>query len=597
MSVERTTHVHTRTAGLATGRGPAIATMIALLLLPVLRAGASEGYISVYYSIEGVGESSYTLNHIDGASEGLDDGDTVWYFIACLTCRTDTKAVSSVGGQNVKIDNRPADSESGATVYCSAVAKDGGSVTIDDAAQWIEVYTYGFDGYEVTVNGQDARTIGRIDLSPVSGTFSSGQTITTVSISFTRKPGYEPPDPPTDPGSTEEAVPGVSGSVPDTLHISNLVEGWSQSQTGTWTLVHDRTALNAVDPNDAVYARPASANCSSLAVSSIADRATGQRYLLAVDARPPTCVEDINLFVGVESASGAAVSFASPTANKLVFAFPAELKTPFAGKPLTFQQYNPADPDAGYPIWDIRKIVASNQGILTLADLLGSVAGGVPYLCAHVSTSRPLGDVLRDGRVDANDYRLIALDQGRTGPVDTDIASPKGLGLPDGTVDAWDLHYLYELLAAVEKAKVTPPTLPVLTEGFESGGLGAMNWSSLQWSKWFVTSDDRRSGLHSVRAGAIAHGEITTLSLTANCTAGRISFWRKVSTEYNWDNYRFYIDSKLQEKLSGEVPWSEASFPVEAGTHTFRWEYEKDDAGSSGQDTVYLDDLTIPAVL
>ncbi|NLH43847.1 MAG: hypothetical protein GX448_18565, partial [Planctomycetes bacterium] len=82
-----------------------------------------------------------------------------------------------------------------------------------------------------------------------------------------------------------------------------------------------------------------------------------------------------------------------------------------------------------------------------------------------------------------------------------------------------------------------------------------------------------------------------------NCTAGRISFWRKVSTEYNWDNYRFYIDSKLQEKLSGEVPWSEASFPVEAGTHTFRWEYEKDDAGSSGQDTVYLDDLTIPAVL
>ncbi len=179
----------------------------------------------------------------------------------------------------------------------------------------------------------------------------------------------------------------------------------------------------------------------------------------------------------------------------------------------------------------------------------------------------PLGDVLRDGRVDANDYRLIALDQGRTGPVDTDIASPKGLGLPDGTVVAWDLHCLYELLAAVEKAKVTPPTLPVLTEGFESGGLGAMNWSSRQWSKWFVTSDDRRSGLYSVRAGAIAarrdHDALVDRQLHGRPD---LLLAKGLHGVQIWDNFRFYIDSKLQEKLSGEVPWSEASFPVEAGT-------------------------------
>jgi hypothetical protein len=594
MSVERTTNTQTQaTALLRAGRRWAIA---ALLLLPAVRASASSGYISVYYSIEGVGESSYTLNHADGASEGLDDNDTIWYFIACLSCRTDTKVVSSVDGEDLKIDTRPVSSESGVSVRCSAVAKDGGSVAVNHAAQWVEIYTYGFEGYEVTVDGRDARTTSRIDLNPVTGTFSSGETITTLSISFTRKPGYEPPDPPADPDPGQDEEPGVSEPAPDALYITNLIEGWSQGQTGAWTLVHNRAALDAIDANDAAYDRPASANRSSLVVSSVAEPATGERHLLTVDARPPAGVREIDLFVGVESASSGPIQFGSPTANKLVFSFPAGAKDPFAGKPITFQQYDPADPSASYPIWDIRKIIAGNQGILALDDLRGSLASGIPYLCAHVSTSRQPGDILRDGRIDVNDYRLVVLEQGLTGPADTDVASPKGLGLPDGAVDAWDLHYLYELLTDAEKAEVTPPVLPVLTEGFESGGLAALNWSSLQGSKWFVTSDDRHSGAHSARAGRITHGEITTLSLTLDCTAGRISFWRKVSTEYNWDNYRFYIDNKLQEKLSGEVAWSEASFPIEAGRHIFRWEYEKDDAMSCGQDTVYLDDLTIPAV-
>ncbi len=568
--------------------------LAAVIAFPIAQAAASQGYISIYYSIEGIGESSYTLNHIDGASEGLDETDTIWYFIACLTCKTDTKAVSTVEGQDLKIDGRPLASESGVSVRCSAVAKDGGPIAIDHAAQWIEIYMHGFEGYEVAVDGHDARTTERIDLSPVTGTFSSGQTITTVNISFTRKPGYVPPDPPVipDPGPSE--TPSVSEPVQDTLYVTNLIEGWPAHQTGTWTLVHDKTAMDGLDMDDAPYARPANTNRNSLIVSSVTDPTTGKRSLLAVDARSPASVKDIDLCIGVESASATPLVFAKPTANKLVFSFAAGIKTPFAGKPIIFQQYDPADPNAHYPVWDIRRIIANHQGILPLADLQGPVASGVPYLCARVSTNRLLGDVLRDGRIDANDYRLIALDQGLTGPADTDIASSRGLGLPDSVVDAWDLNHLYRLLADREKAQVTPPTLPALTEGFESGGLDTLEWSFLHWPKWFVTSDDRHSGAYSVRAGKIGHDEITSLSLTVDCVAGRIRFWRKVSTEPNWDNYRFYIDNKLQEKLSGEVAWSEVSFPVEAGRRTFRWEYEKDEAGSCGQDTVYLDDLTIP---
>ncbi len=590
MSVEKTV------GGRIGSRHVATATL-ALLLLAV-RASASEGYISLYYSVEGVGESSYTLNHRSGASEGLDDQDTIWYFIACVTCKTDAWAVASVDDEDVKIDTRPLDSESGAGVRCGVVSKDGEPIVLNNAAQWVDIYMYGFDGYDVTVNGQDARMVSRIDLSPLTGTYSSPSTLETFDISFSRNADYEPGDPPIPPnpdpapGSDEEPIPGEPA--PDTLFITNHIKGCPQNRTGVWTLVHTPSSLDAMDPNDVIHTRPFG-GFNSLMVSTVADPATKTRFLLAVDARPAKSVQDIDVSVGVESDSGQPVQFASPTENKLIFSFPAGATDCFAGKPLTFQRYDSTNPNVTYPVWDIRRIIQANQGILMLENLAEYRSSGVPYLTARISTSRRPGDVLRDGRIDVNDYSRIDSQQGFTGPADTDIASPKGLGLPDGRVDAWDLHHLYAILSDTEKSKVAAPKLPVLLEGFEAGNLDGLNWFSLQWPKWFVTTEDHHSGTCSVRAGRIADGEYTSLSLTVNCTAGEISFWRRVSCEFNWDSYRFYIDGKLQEKLSGEVAWSEVSFPVTAGVRTFKWEYEKDDATSDGKDTVYIDDLTIPA--
>ena len=571
--------------------------ILALLLLLAAHASASEGYISLYYSIEGVGESSYTLNHRAGASEGLDDQDTIWYFIACLTCKTDALAVASVEDEDVKIDTRPLESESGAAVRCGVVSRNGDPITVNNAAQWVDVYMYGFDGYDVTVNGQDARTIGRINLPPVTGTYSSGSTLETFDISFSRNPDYEPVDPPIPPNPNPDPTgqePAPNKPDPDTLFITNQIKGCPQNRTGVWTLKHRQNALDAMDGNDVAYTRPAGGGFNSSIVSTMADPSTKARYLLAVDARSPKSVQDIDLSVGVESDSGQPVQFASLTENKLIFSFPVGAKDCFAGKPLTFQRYDLANPNVTYPVWDIRKIIQANQGILALEDLREYRSSGVPYLTARISTSRQLGDVLRDGRVDVNDYRLIVSQQGFTGPADADIAGPNGLGLPDGKVDAWDLHFVYTMLTAADKSKVTAPVLPVLMEGFETGDLSKLDWYSLQWPRWFVTSEDRHSGTYSARAGRISDDESTSLTVTVNCTAGEIRFWRRVSCEFNWDSYRFYIDNRLQEKLSGEVAWSEVAFPVTAGLRTFRWEFEKDDASSEGKDTVYIDDVVIP---
>ena len=45
---------------------------------------------------------------------------------------------------------------------------------------------------------------------------------------------------------------------------------------------------------------------------------------------------------------------------------------------------------------------------------------------------------------------------------------------------------------------------------------------------------------------------------------------------------------------SGEQEWVQVSYPVMAGSHTFEWHYVKNSSDSSGQDTVWLDDITFP---
>jgi hypothetical protein len=67
-----------------------------------------------------------------------------------------------------------------------------------------------------------------------------------------------------------------------------------------------------------------------------------------------------------------------------------------------------------------------------------------------------------------------------------------------------------------------------------------------------------------------------------------ISFFRKVSSELGYDYLRFYIDGAEQNQWSGELDWSQESFPVTPGPHTFKWSYTKDLSVSAGRDRQIL---------
>ena len=142
---------------------------------------------------------------------------------------------------------------------------------------------------------------------------------------------------------------------------------------------------------------------------------------------------------------------------------------------------------------------------------------------------------------------------------------------------------------------ITVSLLAPADEGFESGNFNAYPWVNSSDVPWTVQSAEKYSGTYAAKSGAIPHDGTTILSLTQQVSeAGNISFFYKISSEATYDKLFFLIDGDVQEDWSGEVPWTEVSFPVNPGTRTFSWFYAKDGSVSSGSDCAWIDHIILP---
>jgi len=138
-------------------------------------------------------------------------------------------------------------------------------------------------------------------------------------------------------------------------------------------------------------------------------------------------------------------------------------------------------------------------------------------------------------------------------------------------------------------------TAPLL-EGFETNNFRQFPWEREGDRNWTIISWEKNSGNYSAKAGSIGHDESTSLKVRLNCAAGDITFYSKTSSEGNCDYLKFYINGVEKRKWSGTNDWTEVSFPVTAGTRTFKWTYSKDGSVNRGSDTVWIDDITFPVV-
>ena len=142
-------------------------------------------------------------------------------------------------------------------------------------------------------------------------------------------------------------------------------------------------------------------------------------------------------------------------------------------------------------------------------------------------------------------------------------------------------------------------------EDFESGGYNAFAWNNNGDYPWQITSSNTYAGNYSARSNSnLPDGSgswwsptnsNSDLSITLNVTeASPISYFRKVSSESNYDKFSFAIDGTTKEELSGEVAWGQSSFDVTPGNHTFRFRYSKDASQASGSDCAWIDNIVFP---
>jgi hypothetical protein len=202
---------------------------------------------------------------------------------------------------------------------------------------------------------------------------------------------------------------------------------------------------------------------------------------------------------------------------------------------------------------------------------------------------------------DAGDYHLKS-QAGRWDVINEiwiidDVTSP--------CIDAGDPHSPFDLEpnpnggvvnagAYGDTVEASKSLLSISEEDFESNDFRTFPWEHHGDASWTVTSYEKNSGAYSAQAGTIDHDESTTLQVRLDCISGEITFYRKVSSEQDYDFLEFYTDGVKKGEWSGTMDWDQVSFPVTTGTRTFEWTYSKDSSVSEDDDTAWIDDIVFP---
>ena len=132
-------------------------------------------------------------------------------------------------------------------------------------------------------------------------------------------------------------------------------------------------------------------------------------------------------------------------------------------------------------------------------------------------------------------------------------------------------------------------------EDFESSVFDPNYWINDPAHPWRIVPMDAYEGTYCAKSADIDHDESSQLTMEFRSSeAGSISFYRRVSSEANYDFLNFYIDGELQERWSGEQWWDDFTYPTLPGQHSYQWVYAKDYSVDGGADCAWIDYITLP---
>lgn len=104
---------------------------------------------------------------------------------------------------------------------------------------------------------------------------------------------------------------------------------------------------------------------------------------------------------------------------------------------------------------------------------------------------------------------------------------------------------------------------------------------------------DGRAAAVSGNAGV--NSSTSSLTLNTHMNAGQeLSFDYKVSSERNYDSFKFFVNGAEVLYADGEVDWTTFGWSAEsAGSYTFEWRFTKDVSVAYGSDCVWIDEVAL----
>ncbi|MCX7956358.1 MAG: DUF2341 domain-containing protein [Endomicrobia bacterium] len=103
------------------------------------------------------------------------------------------------------------------------------------------------------------------------------------------------------------------------------------------------------------------------------------------------------------------------------------------------------------------------------------------------------------------------------------------------------------------------------------------------------------SGNYAVRSGNISHSQNLYLQTTLNLNSpARIEFyWACFSEGGNYDYLSFYLGAAEQGRIQGNANWTFVAFNLSEGPNILKWEYRKDNSGTSFFDRGFIDKIVV----
>ncbi|MBP5883181.1 alkaline phosphatase D family protein [Streptomyces scabiei] len=118
---------------------------------------------------------------------------------------------------------------------------------------------------------------------------------------------------------------------------------------------------------------------------------------------------------------------------------------------------------------------------------------------------------------------------------------------------------------------------------------------------WLRTNAQFHGGAWSLRSGAISNNQTSDAYITVPAGASTLTFWYRTSSEtsgpgFEGDRLLVLVDGVQVLRAQGATGWTQATVNV-SSTSSVTFRYAKDNSTATGEDAVYIDDLTFTVPL